>query len=422
VDNAKASRQYPLEEGSTPSFCPHCQMEAVKGFNDYTGQDALKRRKIAQIVEETFKNYGFQPAETPIIESEEFVRGENAGDEAVSDVYRLEDKGKRKLALRYEFTFQLKRIAQNKKLPYKRYQIGPVFRDEPVSGNRSRQFTQCDIDVIGSTIKEEAEVLAATSALLKNLNINFTIFFNNRKLLNEILESEGITANQKEIIREIDKLDKLPEKEVKENLKKLGAEKILEIFKKPESSFKKYKSYSEIEQLKQYCEMYGVDATFLPSLARGLSYYNGSVFEVKTAEMKETICGGGSFITNNLQSTGISQSIERLSMLAKVDVESTKILVISIGQDKEAIKLAQFLRSKNVSASVSSAKISKAMEYASSYNIEYVAFMGEEEVKSKKIKFKNLISGKELSLEANELLFELKPELKSNKMLNTKSK
>ncbi|MBU4116795.1 MAG: ATP phosphoribosyltransferase regulatory subunit, partial [Nanoarchaeota archaeon] len=131
--------------------------DLVKGFKDYAGKEAQKRAQIKNIIVETFEQYGFEPAETPIIEYEEFVKGNNSQDEAVRDVFKLKDRGKRKLALRYEFTFQLKRLAKNKKLPYKRYQIGPVFRDEPIRPGRTRQFIQCDADIIGSTIKDEAE-------------------------------------------------------------------------------------------------------------------------------------------------------------------------------------------------------------------------------------------------------------------------
>src|SRR3989338_3906797 len=119
--------------------------DLVKGFQDFTGEEARKRAQIKRIIEDTFQLYGFEPAETPIIEQEEFVKGNNVDDEAVSDVFKLKDRGKRNLALRYEFTFQLKRLAQNKKLPYKRYQLGSVFRDEPVKPGRLRQFTQCDV-------------------------------------------------------------------------------------------------------------------------------------------------------------------------------------------------------------------------------------------------------------------------------------
>jgi len=143
-------------------------MEPVKGFCDYTGKEAEKREEIRKIIVGTFEKYGFEPAETPIIEYEKFVRENNENDEVISDIYNLKDKGGRDLALRYEFTFQLKRIAQNKKLPYRRYQIGKVFRDEPVSSNRFRQITQCDIDIIGSTTKDEAEILAITNKILND--------------------------------------------------------------------------------------------------------------------------------------------------------------------------------------------------------------------------------------------------------------
>src|SRR3990167_11270159 len=189
--------------------------ERVKGFNDFTEEEAQKRAEIRKILVETFEKYGFQPAETPIIEYEEFVRGENEKDEAVSDIFKLKDKGKRNLALRYEFTFQLKRLMQNKKLPYKRYQIGEVFRDEPVSSNRFRQFTQCDVDVVGSSVKDEAEILALVKEVFDKLGIKFEIYFNNRKLLNEILDQYNINDKTKPyVLREIDKLDKLAESEV----------------------------------------------------------------------------------------------------------------------------------------------------------------------------------------------------------------
>src|SRR3990172_3604183 len=151
-------------------------MEPVKGFRDFSGEEARKIAEIKKIITGVFESYGFESVETPIIEQEEFVKGSDSGDEAVSDIFKLQDKGKRNLALRYEFTFQLKRLAQNKKLPYKRYQIGEVFRDEPVTSNRFRQFTQCDIDIVGSSVKEEAEILALTNEILKKSGIKPIIF------------------------------------------------------------------------------------------------------------------------------------------------------------------------------------------------------------------------------------------------------
>ena len=370
--------------------------KAVKGFKDYIGEKAQKRAELKKILVEIFEKYGFEPAETPVIEYEEFVKGENKKDEAVSDIYRLTDKGKRKLALRYEFTFQLKRLMKNKKLPYKRYQIGEIFRDEPVSSNRFRQFTQCDIDIIGSTLKDDAEVLALTSELMKKLGIKFTIYVNNRKLLNEILEEYKIKQKDREqVIREIDKLDKLPEKEVSKNLKKFNAEDILKVFKKPESYFKKYRFYSEIEELKKFCEYYNIRISFLPSLARGLSYYTGTIYEVKTKKLKETIAGGGSYILNNAQCTGISFGLDRLTKISKIELKKEKYLIVSLNQDKEAIKLCQKLRRQNKVVSIYYGKPSKALQYANSYRINKVIFVGEKEVKENKFRVKDMVGGNE---------------------------
>ncbi|MFA5175957.1 MAG: ATP phosphoribosyltransferase regulatory subunit [Candidatus Nanoarchaeia archaeon] len=380
-------------------------METIKGFRDIIGIDAIKRERIKEILIKNFKLYGFEPAETPIIEAEEFVKADNTS-EVISDIYRLQDKGQRKLALRYEFTFQLKRLAQNKKLPFKRYQLGEVFRDEPVSSNRFRQFTQCDVDIVGSSIKDEAEILSLTKKIFEDLKIDCVIYMNNRKLLNEILDKNNI-FNKIEVIKEIDKLDKLDEKEIKENLKKYKAEKILDIFKKPESYFKTFDSYKEIEELKKYCEYYNVEIKFLPSLARGLSYYNGTIFEIKTKEMKETICAGGSYLINNIQSSGISFGLDRIGSIAQVDVDEKKVLIISLEQDKNSIELVKKLRKNFVSVDIMFGKVSKALEFANSYNIPYVVFIGAEEIKKKKYKLRDMKTGKETYLSEKDLIKKL---------------
>jgi len=185
----------------------------IKGFRDFTGEEAKKREFIRKLIVETFEKYGFDPAETPIIEDKSFVKGDNQGDDAISEIYSLSDKGKRDLALRYEFTFQLKRLMKDKSLPYRRYSIGTVFRDEPVSSARLRQITQCDIDVVGSTLRDGAETLKIAEEVLTKLDINFEIRINSRKLLNEILLEQGVQKKYLEqVIREIDKRDKLPKK------------------------------------------------------------------------------------------------------------------------------------------------------------------------------------------------------------------
>jgi len=374
-------------------------METVKGFRDI--EDASKKQALKQVIEETFKLYNFQPAETPIIEYEEFVKSGNTNDEAISDTFKLKDKGKRNLALRYEFTFQLKRLAKNKKLPYRRYQIGEVFRDEPTTGNRWKQFTQCDADIVGSSIKDEAEILKLISDILNKLKIKFTININNRKLLDEILDEQKI-KNKKQVIKEIDKLDKLAEKQVKENLKKYQAEKIITILKKPEKYFEKYNSYNEIKKLKKFCQLYKTKINFQPSLARGLSYYNGTIFEVKSS-IKETIAAGGSYPINNIQSTGISFGLDRLELLAKIKIKNKKILIISLNQDKKAISLCEKIRSLNIPCQIYYNKPTKALEYANSLKIPYVIFLGEKEIKQKKIRLKDMNTGKEKFISENQL-------------------
>lgn len=377
----------------------------VKGFRDI--EDASKRIAVRNIIENTFKLYNFIPVETPIVEYEEFVKGENANQETISEIFKLQDRGKRKLALRYEFTFQLKRLAKNKKLPYKRYQIGTVFRDEPIKENRYRQFTQCDIDIIGSKAQDEAEILKIISEVLNNLKIKFTIQINNRKLLNEILEELKVKEKDKsQVIREIDKLDKLSESEVKNNLKKYNAEKAITIFKKPESYFEKYPAYQEIKQLKKICTELKVKFQFTPTLARGLAYYTGTVFEIK-GEMKDSIAGGGSYITNNLQSTGISFGLDRIEKLAKIPTQNKKVLIISLNQNKKAAQLAEKIRSMNIPTSISYNKPRKALDYANSLNIPLVIFIGKEEAKSKKLKLKNMNSGKEQLISETQLEKEL---------------
>ena len=377
--------------------------ETIKGFRDFSGEEAEKRQAIIDLLTKKYKLYGFEPAETPIIESQKFVQGNNPNDEAVSDIFKLQDKGKRKLALRYEFTFQLKRLAKNQKLPYKRFQIGPVFRDEPVSSNRFRQFIQADVDIIGSTVKEEAEVLALAASVVKELGIPPKIEFNNRKLMNEILEEQGIQKkDRKEVIKQIDKLTKIEEKEVKQNLKKYKAEKVVDIFKKPRFFFKKYKAYEEIEELEKYSKMYGLKINFVPSLARGLSYYNGSIFEIKTPEERGSIAGGGSYMVNGIQSTGLAFGLKRLSKFAKVNLDKKQAIIISIGQDKEAITLSEKLREKDIPCFVMY-KISNALEYANSKQIPYVLFIGKEEVSKKKFKLKDMKTGKETFVNEKEI-------------------
>ena len=367
---------------------------SVKGFRDFVGAEARKRAKVKDVILRQFGLYGFEPAESPTIELEEFVSGESGGDDVVSDIFRLKDKGKRALALRYEFTFQLKRLAKNQKLPYKRFQIGRVFRDEPVSANRFREFTQCDADVVGSSLKDEAEVLSMVKKILDELGIGSVIYFNNRKLLNEIMVSEGVAEkNREQVIRELDKLDKLSKKEVADALKKLGAESVLKVI---DGKLDKFKFYSEVKELEKLCKVYGVKLKFAPTLARGLSYYNGTVFEVKVKGSKDSICGGGAYKVGDVQAFGFAFGLERLCGLSKVEGDVVEVQVISVGEDEVAIGLASKLRESGTSVNLILDKsIGKAMEYADSKGVRRVVFVGKDEVAKGKFKVRDMESGVE---------------------------
>jgi len=378
----------------------------IKGFQDFVGADALKRARIKKIIQNEFELYGFEPAESPIIEAEDFVVGDNFNDEAVRDVFRLEDRGKRKLALRFEFTFQLKRLAKNQKLPFKRFQIGQVFRDEPIRKGRTREFTQADADIIGSSIKDEVECLKIGKNIFEKLEMPVKIYVNNRKLINEILVSEGVEEkNREQVIREVDKLDKLSKKDVADNLKKLGCEKVLKIFTGDEKNLEKYKFYGEIKELRKLCKMYNIDIIFRPFLARGLSYYNGTVFEIWSDELGVSLAGGGAYLTDTIQSFGISFGFEPISLLSKIKGDTVEVLVLSLDEDKVAINLAEKLRDKEMRVLLLMDKsIGKGLDYANTKGIKKVIFVGKEEIAKGGFRIKNMDSGDEEFLSEKDLL------------------
>ena len=406
------------------------QPETVKGFEDYLPPASQKREKIKEIAKKYFQLYGFLPVETPSIEFDELMRTETIDeeDEAVRDRFRLRDRANRNLGLRYEFTFQLARLLKqnpNLKLPFKKYQIGTVFRDEPIRVGRTREFTQCDIDIIGDpTVNADVECLAVVSDILKELKVeNVEIQINNRKLIDEIIKSVQITEKQA-VLREIDKINKIGEDQVKMNLKKYAdSNQILSLFKlmsKEVSFFKDnmFDGSQELVDLIQKCKEYGIKLTFNPNLMRGFNYYTGNVFEVSVG--KTALFGGGRydrlvgrFLNKEIPAVGISFSIEAVMGLCEkeinqLDLDKTKAILISIDQDKEAIKLAQNLRKNNISCTINFDKVGKALEYANSYQIPFAIFIGKDEITKKKYKIKNMQSGEESFLAEKSLIAKLK--------------
>ncbi|MEK6842628.1 MAG: HisS family protein, partial [Nanoarchaeota archaeon] len=366
-------------------------IEKVKGFRDIFAPQSVRREKIIGILQEKAKLFGFMPVETPTVEYDELLKGDNENDEAVSDRFKLKDKGNRELGLRFEFTVQLPRILKefpNVKLPWRRYQIGSVFRDEPLRADRYREFSQFDADIIGDeSINADAECLAFADSVLKELGIKAEIKVNNRKLLNSILQRAGIEKNQQQVLREIDKLDKISQKEIENNLKKIisqdSIKKLFSFLNKDLDYFTKnnFSGSEEIKQLENLGKIYGFKIKFTPTLMRGFSYYTGNVWEIWGNEKKAALAGGGryddkvgKYINRKVPAVGIS--FGTLLDYDKIDImdKTTQYLVISLNKEKEAIKLTQRLRSKGKICIIYYGKPSKALEYANSHFIQNAVF------------------------------------------------
>lgn len=383
-------------------------IELVKGFRDVFPPESLKRRKIREVIEKNFKLFGFVPIETPTIEYEELAKGDSEKDSAVSDRFRLKDRGNRDLSLRYEFTFQLKRIFRenpNIKLPFRRCQIGYVFRDEPLEKDRYREFIQCDADIIGdSSIKADAECLGLAGSVCKELNLPFKLFVNNRKLVADILKKLDITDTEN-VLRELDKIEKVGEDAVKRELMKYADKRqIIDLFKTLSAKLEffvkaKYNGADELQELIRLCRKYNIKAVFKPFLMRGLSYYTGNVFEAYSDDIKGSIFAGGRYDNLvgrylNRQIPAVGISLGRILDYPNVLPEIIRCIIISINQDNKAIELMSKLREKDISCFMMD-KVSKAMEYANSANIPYVIFLGADEIKMKKFKIRNMKTGKE---------------------------
>ncbi|MEK6928204.1 MAG: histidine--tRNA ligase [Nanoarchaeota archaeon] len=404
------------------------EVDTVKGFQDYLPPESLKRKEVKRVIEKYFSLYGFLPIETPFIEFDEIMKPDalpnEEQDEAVSDRFRLKDRGGRNLGLRYEFTFQLNRIMKmnpTMKLPFRRYQIGEVFRDEPIGVGRFRQFTQCDVDIIGdSNVNSEAELITMASSILKELNIPFEIQINNRKLLNEIIESVEI-KNIKQVMRELDKIDKIGEDTVKSNLRKFAdPNQIMTLFKLMEKDITFFKDNAfegikDLETLSTLCKKNGIVTKFNPFMIRGFGYYTGNIYEIKLPKKSTIVAGGrydksvGKYLNREIPAVGISFGLERVTQLANIPIPAPiKAIILSIQQNTVSNSLAKKFRESGIPVLVSEDKIGKSLEYADAKGIPFVIFIGEDEVKKKKFKIRNMQSGEERMLGEKSIISFLK--------------
>ena len=423
------------------------KVRSAKGVRDIAPDIKLLKNNVVKTLQEVFELYGFAPLESALLQRYEtlaakFAAGEES--DALKEIFSLSDQGKRELALRFDLTVPLAAyVAQNPtiKMPFKRYEVGRVFRDGPIKLGRYREFTQMDIDTIGtSSMLAEAELLAATQDIFEKLKFDTIIKVNNRKLLSGILEQCGIDKKEEAIVS-IDKLEKIGKEGVTKELKEKGystsqIKKVFTFIKKG-ATLKELKStvtdaqgiqgLNELEELFEYLKNMNVTrAIFDVSLARGLAYYTGTAFEVffKTKQpITSSLAGGGrydkmigSFLGGGrvIPAVGISFGIAPIMDALKIlqsDLAKTPaiVYVLPINTTQESLKVTQKLRNNGIQTSFSIGKkgVSKNLEYASTLGIPYVAILGEKELKAKKVLLRDMQTGKEELLSITKLIKKL---------------
>lgn len=420
------------------------ELQNAKGTKDYPPEEEILRQRVLATLKSVFEAYGFNPLDTPILERYDVLAMKYAGGSGIlKEIFKLKDQGDRELALRYDLTVPFARFIgmnPNIKMPFKLYQIGPVFRDGPIKLGRYRQFIQCDADVVG--IKEmaaEAEIIMLTQDVFEKLNLDVVIKVNSRKILNAIAESAGIKISAEDVILTLDKLEKVGEKAVEEELRQkkvakksikrlLGLTSIkgsnierMEKLRGELSSAEGKKGMAEIRELFSYLDD-ADNVEFDASLARGLSYYTGIVFEIflKKSEIKSAIAAGGrydgmigKFLSKGKEfpavgiSFGLDVIVDALELMKKQKQKSVvTAYVIPIKTLTESLRMAAKLRKAGIKTDIDLAGrgISKNLDYANSFGIPFVIFIGEEELKKNKIKLRNMETGKEEMLSVEECI------------------
>ncbi len=422
------------------------KLERAKGTRDFGPREVMLRQKVINKLSNVFQVYGYSPIETPLLEKEEIMSAKcSAGEEsdAMKELFLLTDQGNRKLGLRYELTFQLARyigMNQQLKLPFKRYQIGRVFRDGPIKLGRYREFWQCDVDIVGCEgLIADAEVISVLKKGFEELDLDVFIEINNRVLLNDILNYFGIRESvQQSVLISLDKLKKVGVEGVQKELVSKGIEddlvtKLLNLFSfgKSNSDILDFISAKigetngviQLRQLFYLLEKFNVDVVFNPSLARGLAYYTGPIFEVFLTDSKisSSVAGGGRWdkmigdflgIEKQIPATGVSFGLEPITEELKLKNKSCKdsvtdVFIIPVGDLKdECIRIINFLRENGIKSDMdlNGKSISKNLDYADKYGIPFVIFVGENEISMDKLKLKAMFTGEDFLVSLNECI------------------
>ena len=430
-----------------------------KGTRDFSPAEMMRRTYIFDTIKSVFRTYGFAPLETPAMENLSTLLGKygdegdkllfkilnsgdyaaNLTDEQVRQASRICEKG-----LRYDLTVPFARyVVQHQgeiAFPFKRYQVQPVWRADRPQKGRYREFYQCDVDVIGSrSLLNEVELISIVERVFAKLNINVTLKMNNRKILYGIAESIGHADKMMDITVAIDKLEKIGLDNVKAELAERGLEQeaidklqpILELNGSNSEKLSKLqeviggsetgvKGIEEMTEIFGYVEQLGLQ---LPieldlSLARGLNYYTGAIFEVKALDYAiGSICGGGRYddLTGifglpNTSGVGISFGADRIyDVMVGLDLFpeevnfSTKVLFVNLGEAEQmaSMQIIRTLRDAGIAAEIypEAAKMKKQMEYANRRMIPYVVIIGSNELAERRATVKNMRTGEQQSVE-----------------------
>ncbi len=359
----------------------------VKGTQDYLPEAEVIRREIKRTLEDTFIQYGCKPLETPILNYTELLASKyGGGSEIMEEMYTLTDRGQRDLAMRYDLTIPFaKVVAMNPtlRMPFKRYEIGKVFRDGPIKTGRFREFTQCDVDIVGVDSQlAEAELMVMALDAFRKLNLNVTIQYNNRKLLTGMLEVFGTESEKiNKVVLTLDKLEKvgieaviseLSEQSLSTSTIKLIEEFLIDSNNIRLSYFEPYaaknvqveQGLAELIELESYLKFIKVDqqCVFNPFLARGLEIYTGTIYEIFLSDqsIKSSIGSGGRYDNAIGGLLGTNQEFSTVGISFGLDVIYTAVnlskgkrerksdvdyYVVPIDTNKEAFLVANHLRS-----------------------------------------------------------------------------
>ncbi|MBE6468342.1 MAG: histidine--tRNA ligase [Alphaproteobacteria bacterium] len=428
----------------------------LQGFMELLPQEQLVFNHMKSVIAHTYEKFGFAPLDTPVLELAEVLLSKSGG-ETEKQIYEF-TRGDTNLAMRFDLTVPLAKYValynNDLTFPFKRYQIGKVYRGERPQKGRFREFYQCDIDIIDRdelNIVYDAEVLAVIYTIFSELKLPaFKIYINNRKLLSGYLEHLEIADKTVDVLRLVDKIKKIPEEAFLEELKKLGLpeeknSQLLkfikinglnnEVIKQLENlNVEKENFVTGLGELKiviETAQKLGMPEENIQidlSITRGLDYYTGTVYETFFDEYPQfgSVCSGGRydnlssvFMDKKFPGVGISIGLTRLfdqlranNLLPIKALTPNKALIITQGEEfiSEAVKLAGNLRKSDIAVDVMyrQCKFKKKMEYANKIGVPYLIIIGEEEANSKKYALKDMSSGEQMSLTVDDLIEKLK--------------